>query len=274
MTEFEREARPSTRAFVLWFIICFGYFHLYIYFIWYFWNLAVEVPLCFGTALFLLLTWRFHVYGLIRVHDKEQPNSSTDSIGFALETIAWYVLMFLLFAFLQRHFGFPGTLNSNWKVIALGYLLFFIGAIPISILITGVVKAIEVLLKDLLSFIDVLPRLFAVFFLYLAVDIFFAVIYRINSIWYPKSVVPKLESFADSFYFSTVTITTIGYGDILPKSAMMRMLVSFEAFLGILLLAGILSTAISIGLASHSGSNRRILTGSSDLETKRENPDQ
>lgn len=43
----------------------------------------------------------------------------------------------------------------------------------------------------------------------------------------------KWESFAHSVYFSTVTITTLGYGETFPKTDTLRMAVSVEAILGI-----------------------------------------
>ncbi len=41
------------------------------------------------------------------------------------------------------------------------------------------------------------------------------------------------ESFVHSVYFSTVTITTLGYGETFPKTDALRLAVSFEAVLGI-----------------------------------------
>jgi len=46
----------------------------------------------------------------------------------------------------------------------------------------------------------------------------------------------SLEGFATMLYFSTVTITTLGYGDILPISTKARMLVAAESILGVVLI--------------------------------------
>jgi hypothetical protein len=43
---------------------------------------------------------------------------------------------------------------------------------------------------------------------------------------------PPPESFFDYIYFSMVTFTTLGYGDILPKTTLLRMICGTEAFLG------------------------------------------
>ncbi|MCJ7507717.1 MAG: potassium channel family protein [candidate division Zixibacteria bacterium] len=52
---------------------------------------------------------------------------------------------------------------------------------------------------------------------------------------------PRDWDLLDFFYFSTVTVTTLGYGDILPNSQMVRVLVMFQAFIGIFFLAFALS---------------------------------
>lgn len=43
-------------------------------------------------------------------------------------------------------------------------------------------------------------------------------------------------TFAESLYFSIVTLSTVGYGDILPEGSFVRVLVAFEVVLGVLLL--------------------------------------
>lgn len=44
---------------------------------------------------------------------------------------------------------------------------------------------------------------------------------------------PKLETFIDAIYFSIVSITTLGFGDIIPISQWMKVIVSIEVLLGI-----------------------------------------
>ena len=43
-------------------------------------------------------------------------------------------------------------------------------------------------------------------------------------------------SFSESIYFSINTISTVGYGDIIPYSNLARLLSSLEVFCGIMLL--------------------------------------
>jgi voltage-gated potassium channel len=47
---------------------------------------------------------------------------------------------------------------------------------------------------------------------------------------------PRALNFSESIYFSIVTISTVGYGDIVPHSSVARVLVSLEVICGFLLL--------------------------------------
>jgi len=81
----------------------------------------------------------------------------------------------------------------------------------------------------------------AFFTFYSLIVIIFACVYRIidsytagihfnfNGVWH------KL-SFADSLYFSIITLSTVGYGDIEPVSNLVRAIVAVQIVLGVLLL--------------------------------------
>jgi voltage-gated potassium channel len=58
----------------------------------------------------------------------------------------------------------------------------------------------------------------------------------------------------DFLYFSAVTITTLGYGDILPNSSYVRLLVMTEALLGIIIIAAFVSSLFSSGHPGAPGS--------------------
>lgn len=60
---------------------------------------------------------------------------------------------------------------------------------------------------------------------------------KYNRIMNGKYVYPLI----DFLYFSAVTITTLGYGDILPNNSVVRKIVIFESFFGITLLIGIIT---------------------------------
>jgi voltage-gated potassium channel Kch len=62
--------------------------------------------------------------------------------------------------------------------------------------------------------------------------------------------VSPIRDFATAVYFSAVTFTTLGYGDIVLESAQWRLLTGIEALNGVLLLG--LSTALLLGVV-HNG---------------------
>ena len=47
---------------------------------------------------------------------------------------------------------------------------------------------------------------------------------------------PDVWSYWDFLYFSVIVQTTVGFGDILPNSTMVRLLVAFQIFVGTVIL--------------------------------------
>ncbi len=54
----------------------------------------------------------------------------------------------------------------------------------------------------------------------------------------------SLCNFLEAFYFSGVTLATLGYGDVLPHHPVSRLLALYEVFAGILLLAVAIATYV------------------------------
>ena len=82
---------------------------------------------------------------------------------------------------------------------------------------------------------------FAFLTFYSVLVIVFAALYRILDVaaTAPNFVVggrPRDISFAESLYFSVVTMATVGYGDITPLSDLARLLAAIQVVVGILLL--------------------------------------
>jgi len=79
--------------------------------------------------------------------------------------------------------------------------------------------------------------------IYIMIGMFFAFIYAAAAIINPYSfnlaghTYGSLESLRDYLYFSFVTLTTLGYGDMVPTAAMSKMLSSMEAVTGPVYLA-------------------------------------
>ncbi|MCL1090332.1 potassium channel family protein [Shewanella profunda] len=83
------------------------------------------------------------------------------------------------------------------------------------------------------------------FFSYLACILVFAVIYY----YAPNGLLNKDLTPVSALYFSIVTITTLGYGDILPISWYAQIAISLQALLGITIL-GLLINAVWTGHAN------------------------
>lgn len=95
---------------------------------------------------------------------------------------------------------------------------------------------------------SLLKSIFLLFCTYVYVTLFFSAIYSFIEFLFDKPFSEHIDTFVDSFYFSAITITTLGYGDIYPKIALSKFIVSIEALLGIFFIAAILSTAISLAI--------------------------
>ena len=94
--------------------------------------------------------------------------------------------------------------------------------------------------------------LYGLIAIYLQIALFFAILYDSLEIFYPGAFahgtgVAPLQG-GDFTYFSLITLTTVGYGDIYPIHPLARMLVSLEAVTGVLFIG--LSMARSLMLIS------------------------
>ena len=103
--------------------------------------------------------------------------------------------------------------------------------------------------------------IFAALCMYLMMGLLWSFIYTLLVAIDPDSI--KLASiidweegvrdvFSEMYYFSFVTLTTLGYGDILPVSRLARSLATMEAILGQLYLAVIIASLVGIQISSRS----------------------
>lgn len=90
-------------------------------------------------------------------------------------------------------------------------------------------------------------------FLYLIFILFFGTLY-----WSFPSFWKEPLSFVQSIYFSVVTITTLGYGDIVPVNDAARILTALEALLGLLFI-GLYLNSIAYMVAQTEEERRREL---------------
>ena len=66
---------------------------------------------------------------------------------------------------------------------------------------------------------------------------------------------PWLDNFAAAVYFSFVTITTLGYGDISPALPVARFMVIMEAIVGVFYMAILVASLIGVRMSAHDATN-------------------
>jgi hypothetical protein len=132
------------------------------------------------------------------------------------------VFMILLLAVL-RFITVESKINTPIVVVSIVIIFYTVGLIPS---ISYLKKS-----KSVISFISSY-----IIFMLVTISLF-AGIYSINSTEFVVHAEPAELTFKDSMYFSTMTFTTVGYGDIAPKR-INKLISSIEAILGIALNIG------------------------------------
>ena len=90
--------------------------------------------------------------------------------------------------------------------------------------------------------------------LYLTLGMAFAGAYRLSWILVPSSLanvasdVPLPQQYSAMLYFSFVTLTSVGYGDIVPVQPFVRALTNLEAIIGQLYPATLLARLVTLEL--------------------------
>ena len=99
---------------------------------------------------------------------------------------------------------------------------------------------------------------FAAISVYLLMGIVGAILFGLLDLWQPGALhLPEIEvtafqdaeQFAAVMYFSFVTLTTLGYGDITPVSSMARSLAMVEALTGQLFLVVLVARVVGLHIA-------------------------
>jgi hypothetical protein len=99
-----------------------------------------------------------------------------------------------------------------------------------------------------------LHRILGAIALYLLIGVFFSLCYQMLLAYVPGAIAyaaqpeERIPVAAHMNYFSFVTLTSVGYGDVTPKHAIARSLANFEAVVGQLYVAVLLARLVSLGL--------------------------
>lgn len=122
----------------------------------------------------------------------------------------------------------------------------------IVILLTKCVLAIRVVTVDLI---------YCAISIYLLIGMGWAGVYTILESISPGSFSGTPES-GDLLYFSFITLTTVGYGDVLPLSALGKRLAIVEGAMGSIYMAVIVAMIVGRYMAMHSGQDSKSETNS------------
>jgi voltage-gated potassium channel len=159
-----------------------------------------------------------------------------------LRAAAWLAPVFLI--------GVTVVLLSHTLGPSFNIDVVFLGAMSlIGLIVLGVSRDVAIFLVDagllFKEFFHRISRLvipaFAFVTFYSLIVILFASAYRLISVYTSQSQFRVGDairglSFSEAIYFSIGTISTVGYGDIIPYSNLARVLSSLEVFCGIMLL--------------------------------------
>ncbi|RYH12115.1 potassium channel family protein [Tropicimonas sp. IMCC6043] len=143
--------------------------------------------------------------------------------------LLWFVTSLLAF------FGFELEILLTWLTLALVF-----GALFVTFL--------NLLRRDQGNIETLLGAVFG----YLLIAMAWAILYLQIERWHPGSFAGMADddTWSSLIYYSLVTLTTLGYGDILPITAPARLAAGFEAVVGVLYIAVMIGSIVS-DLPSH-----------------------
>lgn len=172
-----------------------------------------------------------------------------------LVAVTFFVMLFGSFLVRQifntYYYSFFGDLqqNSNGLYMVASAILLYVSLVICFYIIRPIYNGVLFVLKEL-TIVDPLSlkRLGSFFITFLFVVIVFAaiysLIYQFDGDTFSSSHSETIKC-TDFLYFSIITITTLGYGDICPVGTIAKFLTSIEVFMGIIIVAGYLSLVIS-----------------------------
>jgi len=159
--------------------------------------------------------------------------------------ITWSTSIAVLWLMMAVIYAFDPT--SFWKIQVSSFILIVFHITMILVMLRYIFRASSVTT-------DVLYASVAV---YLLISFLFVPIYGMLETAHPGSFVDNTlhtpMHWQQFVYYSLVTLSTAGYGDVLPVSSWARMLAGFEATIGVLYVAILMARLVSLYGSQRSG---------------------
>lgn len=185
-------------------------------------------------------------------------------VQYALEafTVITFVVCLLSLRFDRTWFRFLTSLVGFWIIAMIARILLGIEEIEIIMLslmfvfFFGTFKSImrQILFTGSINTNKIIGSMA----LFLLLGLMWAIAYLILVRVFPGSIHgitpgPWHENFSDAAYFSFVTLTTLGYGDILPVTSIAKVFAYLEAIVGVFYMAIVVSSLVSSSGSKHLG---------------------
>ena len=130
-------------------------------------------------------------------------------------------------------------------VIPVAFAAFIVAIFLLNPILLWTAATISNLIRSVVDFRRLRSRVVSLLIAYVGVDLCFAALFQMLALHSQNAFRPAITTFLDAVYFSTMTLATVGYGDVVATNNITRVLTILEVFIGIALLVVLLSAAMS-----------------------------